>query len=141
RRHQVQHTAPCTGVREKILLLVLIALLPFACAAVLSMMSGAGRTWQTLVAITPSFLGLLLLVAMLPVIMAGGVVRFHLPWVPLLGLDFGLWLDGLGLLFAGLILGIGLLIILYARYYLPPDEAMGRFMTLMLLFQGAMLGI
>ncbi|WP_062121612.1 MULTISPECIES: monovalent cation/H+ antiporter subunit A [Sphingobium] len=123
------------------MLLVLIALLPFACAAVLSMMSGAGRTWQTLVAITPSFLGLLLLVAMLPVIIAGGVVRFYLPWVPLLGLDFGLWLDGLGLLFAGLILGIGLLIILYARYYLPPDEPMGRFMTLMLLFQGAMLGI
>jgi multicomponent K+:H+ antiporter subunit A len=123
------------------LLLVLIALLPFACAAVLSMMSGASRTWQMLVAITPSFAGLLLLAAMLPPVMAGGVVQFHVPWVPMLGLDFGLWLDGLGLLFAGLILGIGLLIILYARYYLPPDEAMGRFMTLMLLFQGAMLGI
>lgn len=123
------------------MLLVLIALLPFACAAVLFMMSGAGKTLQTLIAITPSFLGLLLLSVMLPPIIAGGVVQFHMPWVPLLGLEFSLWLDGFALLFAALILGIGLLIILYARFYLPADEAMGRFMALMLLFQGAMLGI
>ncbi|WP_031293446.1 monovalent cation/H+ antiporter subunit A [Sphingobium sp. HDIP04] len=123
------------------MLLVLTALLPFACAALLAMMSRASKTWQTLVAITPSLGGLMLLSTMLPSITAGGAVQFHAPWVPLLGLDFSLWLDGLGVLFAGLILGIGLLIILYARYYLPGDEAMGRFMALMLLFQGAMLGV
>ena len=50
-------------------------------------------------------------------------------------------LDGLGLLFAGMILGIGLLIILYARFYLSPDDPMGQFYTYLLLFQGAMVGI
>jgi multicomponent K+:H+ antiporter subunit A len=50
-------------------------------------------------------------------------------------------LDGLGLLFAGLILGIGLLIILYARFYLPRTTRWGVFYSYLLLFQGAMLGI
>ena len=46
----------------------------------------------------------------------------------------------MGWLFAALILGIGLLIVIYARFYLPANEPMGRFLTLLLLFQGAMLG-
>ena len=46
-----------------------------------------------------------------------------------------------GLLFAGLILGIGLLIILYARFYLSKTDPMGVFYTYLLLFQGAMVGI
>lgn len=36
-------------------------------------------------------------------------------------------LDGLGLLFAGLILGIGLLVIFYARFYLSKQDNMGSF--------------
>ncbi|MEY4872915.1 MAG: hypothetical protein RLZZ563_2245, partial [Pseudomonadota bacterium] len=50
-------------------------------------------------------------------------------------------LDGLGLLFAGLILGIGLLIIIYARFYLAKSDPMGVFYTYLMLFQGAMVGI
>ena len=57
------------------------------------------------------------------------------------GLDFSFFVDGLGLFFAGLILGIGLLIIVYARCYLAADDPMGRFYAYLLLFQGAMLGI
>ena len=40
-----------------------------------------------------------------------------------------------------LILVIGLLIIIYARWYLGRDDPMGRFYAYLLLFQGAMLGI
>ena len=43
-------------------------------------------------------------------------------------------LDGLAWLFALLVLGIGLLIILYARYYLSARDNMERFYTLLLLF-------
>ena len=50
-------------------------------------------------------------------------------------------MDGLGLLFALMILGIGLLVILYARYYLSPKDDMGRFYASLLLFMGAMLGL
>src|SRR3546814_12122570 len=44
-------------------------------------------------------------------------------------------------MFAGMILGIGLLIIIYARFYLGSGDSMGRFLSFLLLFQGAMLGI
>ena len=44
-------------------------------------------------------------------------------------------------LFALLILGIGLLVILYARYYLSKKDPMGRFYGFFLLFMGAMLGV
>ena len=50
-------------------------------------------------------------------------------------------LDALGFFFALLILGIGLLIIAYARHYLSRDDNMGQFFTYLLLFQGAMVGI
>ena len=62
-------------------------------------------------------------------------------WMPELGLDFTLMLDGLGFFFALLILGIGLLIIAYARHYLSRNDNMGEFFTYLLLFQGAMVGI
>ena len=62
-------------------------------------------------------------------------------WLPDLGLNLSFRLDGLGLLFGFLILGIGLLVILYARYYLSPQDRIGRFYALLMLFMSAMLGI
>jgi multicomponent K+:H+ antiporter subunit A len=62
-------------------------------------------------------------------------------WMPQIGLNATFRLDGYSLLFALLILCIGLLVVLYARYYLGPDEPKGRFYGLLLLFMGAMLGV
>ncbi|WP_369603991.1 hypothetical protein, partial [Klebsiella variicola] len=54
-------------------------------------------------------------------------------WIPLLGLDLALRVDGLTLLFALLILGIGSLIIIYAGYYLASSENDARFFSYMML--------
>ena len=62
-------------------------------------------------------------------------------WVPALGLDLTLMVDPLGLMFAGLILGIGLLVVIFGHFYLYAGEATGRFFASLMLFQGAMLGI
>ena len=62
-------------------------------------------------------------------------------WLPAVGLELAFRFDGLGMLFAYLIVGIGLLVILYARYYLKPEDATGRFYAFLLLFMGAMLGV
>jgi multicomponent K+:H+ antiporter subunit A len=71
----------------------------------------------------------------------GETIVQHLPWIPEAGIAITLRLDGLGLLFALLILCIGLLVILYARYYLAEGDCLGRFYAYLLLFMGSMLGI
>jgi multicomponent Na+:H+ antiporter subunit A len=51
-------------------------------------------------------------------VIAEGPRRIDLPWAPSLGLTLSFNLDGLGLLFALLITGIGALVVLYASRYL-----------------------
>ena len=67
------------------------------------------------------------------------VERFE--WIPAAGLEVAFRLDGFALLFTLLILGIGLLVILYARYYLSEQDNMPRFYAMLILFMTAMLGI
>jgi multicomponent K+:H+ antiporter subunit A len=74
-------------------------------------------------------------------VVAGDTVLASFPWAPTIGLHFALRLDGLSLLFAGLIVGIGLLVILYAHYYLADEDRNGRFFAYLLLFMGSMLGV
>jgi len=72
---------------------------------------------------------------------AGATLVERIAWMPTAGLDLVFRLDGLGLLFALMILGIGFLIVLYARYYFSPQDPLGRFYCFVLLFMGSMLGL
>jgi multicomponent K+:H+ antiporter subunit A len=121
--------------------LALIAALPFLGALLPGLMIRAGRTACATATGAVTALALVLLALQAPTVLAGGVVQTRIEWLPALGLNATFFLDGLGLLFAGLILGIGLLIILYARFYLSKSDPMGQFYTYLLLFQGAMVGI
>lgn len=85
--------------------------------------------------------GLLILMSLAGAALSGDPPAVRLAWIPALGLDLSLWLDPLGLLFAGLILGIGLLVVVYAQGYLAADERVARFLSFLMLFQGAMVGI
>lgn len=118
-----------------------MTLLPFLAALALGLAARRGRLVHTIVAATASAVGFVLLLTAAPAVLAGGSLATRVGWIPQLGLDFSLFLDPLGLLFAGLILGIGLLVILYAHFYLAAEEATGRFFASLMLFQGAMLGI
>ncbi len=75
------------------------------------------------------------------VVMDGGTVMNVWPWVPSLGLNLGFRLDGLSMMFAGLILFMGLLIVVYAHFYLSTKDSVAKFYSLMMLFMAAMLGI
>jgi multicomponent K+:H+ antiporter subunit A len=122
-------------------LLIVIALLPFLGALVPGIMIRAGRTACASFTAAPTALALAILLVLAPSVMRGEVITAHVEWLPQLGLSASFFLDGLGLLFAGMILGVGLLITLYARFYLSGEDPMGQFYTYLLLFQGAMLGI
>jgi multicomponent Na+:H+ antiporter subunit A len=62
-------------------------------------------------------------------------------WAPTLGLSFGFYVDGLSWLFAFLISGIGVLINIYAYWYLHKPDPFGRFFAYLLFFMGSMLGL
>lgn len=74
-------------------------------------------------------------------VMGGGTLLAHAEWVPAIGLNANFRLDGLALMFVLLITGIGLLIILYAAYYLRTEDPAGKFYSQLMLFMAAMLGI
>ena len=121
--------------------LFFIVLLPFLGALLPGLMNSAGRAAVAGVTFTVSLAAFVGLLTNLPTVLAGEVVTARIDWMPLLGLNFTLMLDSLGFFFAMLILGIGLLVIAYARHYLSRDDNMGEFFTYLLLFQGAMVGI
>lgn len=78
----------------------------------------------------------------LPVTSNKETVMAVLDWVPSLDIHFNAYVDGLGLLFALLITGIGILVVLYSIYYLSKKtEALHTFYTFLLMFMGAMLGV
>ncbi len=122
-------------------LLLLIAVLPFAGALLPGLMIRAGRNVCAIATAVPTILALTMLLVLAPAVLRGEVVQAQIEWLPQLGLSASFFLDGLGLLFAAMILGVGLLITLYARFYLSGEDPMGQFYTYLLLFQGAMLGI
>lgn len=66
---------------------------------------------------------------------------FSYEWMPQLNASFDLRLDGLSLLMALLISGIGTLITLYAGAYLKGHAMLGRFMLYLLAFTTSMLGL
>lgn len=128
------------------ILLLLIVLLPLLLGTLITGWSGAhpsagyrARTAWLAAAVTAASLVLLLMQA--PAVMRGEVLYEFFPWVPEIGLNVGMRLDGLSLMFALLITGMGLLIILYAHFYLGKDDPVGKFFSMLMLFMAAMLGI
>ena len=72
----------------------------------------------------------------------GGTIYKTWAFASNVGLDINLKLDGLSLLFALLITGIGTLVILYSCYYMSiTDEKLHKFYIFLLIFMSAMLGI
>ncbi len=81
------------------------------------------------------------LMRQLPDVMHGHPVEQSFQWVEDLGLEFALRLDGLSLLFALLIIGIGTLILLYTQGYFKGHPQQGRFLMYIIAFMASMLGV
>ncbi|OZA55834.1 MAG: cation:proton antiporter [Acidovorax sp. 17-64-282] len=117
-------------------------MLPLFLGTAATLWLGSRSRWLTALtagAVTAASLGLLLGHA--PAVMAGEVILNAWDWVPEIGLNLTFRLDGLSMMFAGLILFIGLMIVIYAHYYLSPKDSAGKFYSEMMLFMAAMLGV
>jgi len=124
-------------------MLHLAIMVPFLSAAVLPLLRRlSGRIHTGWFALPVPLLLFVLFVMRIESVRGGDSQRESLPWIPSLGIDITLYLDGLSLLFVLLISGIGLLVIFYSIYYLDAArEALHRFYCYLMLFMGAMLGV
>ncbi|PTH67777.1 Na+/H+ antiporter subunit A [Staphylococcus agnetis] len=73
--------------------------------------------------------------------MSGHYEKASMKWMPQIGMNFDIYVDGLGLLFSLLITGIGSLVVLYSISYLSRSEQLGNFYCYLLMFMSAMLGV
>jgi multicomponent K+:H+ antiporter subunit A len=122
-------------------LLILVLVLPFVGGLIAGFLPTNARNAEAWFAGAVALIGLLLACDFYPAIADGAVIRAEIEWLPTLGLNFTLRMDGLAWMFTVLITGIGLLIALYARYYMSPKDPVPRFFSFLLGFMGAMLGI
>lgn len=74
-------------------------------------------------------------------IKSGISVQETFKWIPSLNINFTVIVDGLSLLFALLITGIGTLVILYSIFYLSKEKKNYIISMYLLMFMGAMLGV
>lgn len=80
-------------------------------------------------------------VLFLLVLTSGEIPTQVISWIPSLGVDLALAMDGLGSWFALIITGVGTLVLLYAAGYFEDPAKYVRFASYTLLFMAAMLGI
>jgi len=122
-------------------LLPLIVASAFIGCLVPGLLARFGRNMSALGAAGVMASCLALLIPLIPAVLKGKTLLTAYTWLPDYGLNLAFRLDGLGLLFCLLILGIGLLVVLYAYYYLPESDRLGRFYSYLLLFMASMLGV
>jgi len=131
--------AKVTAIVMTLLTIILLPLLAGTTLALLAArISRVASAWAV-AGVTLCSLGLLL--GFSEAVFSGQKIVSSIPWMPELGINFSFRLDGLGYLFTLLILCIGLLIILYAKYYLSEKDSIGKFYALLMIFMAAMLGI
>ncbi len=123
------------------LLLTAALLLPFLASLLAAVLPSNARNAEAWLAGTVAVIGLGVMVYLYPQITNGGVVRHEIEWIPSLGLNLILRLDGFSWLFGVLVTGVGFLVVLYARYYMSPKDPVPRFFAFFLAFMGSMLGL
>jgi multicomponent K+:H+ antiporter subunit A len=121
--------------------LIVLLLLPFIGSCLAALLPQNARNAESLLAGLVSLAGAIGVALLFPQIAHGGVIREEISWLPSLGLNLVLRLDGFAWMFAMLVLGIGALVSLYARYYMSPQDPVPRFFAFFLAFMGAMLGL
>ncbi|MGI2328053.1 Na+/H+ antiporter subunit A [Planococcus sp. YIM B11945] len=122
--------------------LILAVLLPFFAAALIPILHRRLRRFNLgwLILAIPLIL-VTVFALQIPTISSGEAVFAGLNWIPSLGINFTIYLDGLSLILALLITGMGSLVVLYSIYYLSSTDSLPHFYAYLLLFMGAMLGV
>jgi multicomponent Na+:H+ antiporter subunit A len=103
-------------------------------------MARMGRIGSFALAVVPALL-FLFFASMIGAVSGGARITAGADWLPAFGVRLSFLIDGLSLLFALLITGIGTLIVIYTGGYMKGHAQIGRFQAFLLLFMGSMLGL
>ncbi|MBT2134470.1 monovalent cation/H+ antiporter subunit A [Croceibacterium sp. LX-88] len=115
--------------------------LPFLGSLLSSILPARKRNTAGILAGVVMLLASVVAIGLYSSISEGSVVRSRIPWLPSLGLEIVLRLDGLSWLFAALVLVVGFLVVVYSRYYMSPEDPVPRFFAYLLAFAGSMVGL
>ncbi|GAB2531772.1 MAG: monovalent cation/H+ antiporter subunit A [Comamonadaceae bacterium] len=121
--------------------LMYLVLLPFIGSLLAAVMPANARNAESTLAGLIALFCAVQTALCFPAIADGSVLREEIAWLPTLGLNFVVRMDGFAWMFCMLILGIGALVVLYARYYMSPSDPVPRFFSFLLAFMGSMVGV
>ncbi|MGE4368440.1 MAG: monovalent cation/H+ antiporter subunit A [Burkholderiaceae bacterium] len=121
--------------------LTLVLVLPFLASVVAGLLPQNARRLEAWLAGGTALACALLIAIHYPLVTQGHVTTTEIPWMPSWDVNIVLRLDGYAWLFAMIVTVMGALIVLYARYYLSPQDPAPRFFAFFLAFMGSMLGV
>jgi len=125
---------------EQNLILVLV-MLPFLGAAITATLPVNAHNAAAWISGLVLAAGLALMAVFHAPVAEGRILRGVVQWVPALQLNLSFRMDGFSWLFVTLVLAIGVLVVIYARYYLSKTDPVPRFYSFLMAFTGAMLGM
>ena len=121
--------------------MIIAVLSGFVFAVLLPLMSRFARKAVPLIfSILPIVL-FFFFISNLPLIKNGNTWISYHSWIPSFGIDLSFRLDGLSMLFALMITGIGALVFTYTAYYLKGHPYLDRFYGYLSMFMASMLGV
>jgi len=121
--------------------LVLLVALPFLASVLAAFLPSDARNRESTLAGIVALGCAIGVASLFPQLASGNVIRQEIEWLPAFGLNLVLRMDGFAWLFCMLVLGIGALVVLYARYYMSASDPVPRFFSFFLAFMGAMMGV
>ena len=117
--------------------ILFINALPFLVAALLAIppiRQSIPKTVQTIITSGSMALLFVALLGYFSYVEDNHAIKRTIEWMPDLGIDLAYHLDGLALLFALVVSGIGTVIFFYSGYYFDDKEEQGRFNTILMVF-------
>ncbi len=121
--------------------LTFLLALPFIGSVIAALLPTNARNAESTWAGVVALICVVQVALLFPSVSNGGVIREESLWLPSVGLNLVIRMDGLAWMLAMLVTGIGALVVLYARYYMSPADPAPRFFSLLLAFMGAMMGL
>ena len=121
--------------------LITLILLPFIGSLLAAVLPANARNTESTLAGLIALFCTVQTALYFPQIADGGVLRQEIAWLPALGLNLIIRMDGFAWMFCMLVLGVGSLVVLYARYYMSAADPVPRFFAFFLAFMGAMAGV